>query len=218
MKALSLYVSNVAASISAALIAIGIVLFGLSGAAVAVPINAKVNGTVDFVAGPSSEPFVGLGDSYNANLSFEIEQTGGSTLNAAVSNVSGTAVINGISTGFTGFNGVWAASPGAVRVQFFFTPFGQGPGLGNVNLDILEIVFRATSVSSSYFFDIVSATDAFISSINIAGRQETATGENGIFNLSRNAQSEISSIPEPFTIALFGLGIAGLGFTRRWKS
>ena len=86
-----------------------------------------------------------------------------------------------------------------------------------VNMDIIEDVFGATSTTHNVFIDQAIAGLVLASfpeyRLIARGRTGGAYMEGDMDNISLVSIS--SSIPEPITLALIGLGLAGIGWKRR---
>lgn len=160
----------------------------------------------------------------------------------ALDSSSGTGVFgSGIVTGAPDGGGLFFPSPdspgGFITVEFF-TAIGDGPGA-----DIAIIDFGDTSADPSEPADIFVSTDGlgftFIGSIiggpspegliDIAGAfsdpvhfvkiENSLVGAPDGDGLDVDAveglNEFISAVPEPATLLLVGIGLAGFGFTRR---
>ncbi len=84
------------------------------------------------------------------------------------------------------------------------------PG-GIADMTITADVFGGGTVSAS-FLGLSSITHEVLNWTNLTDVKFSTTTDAGIDNLSTN-----SSIPEPATLALLGISLAGLGFSRRRK-
>ena len=186
-------------------------IVGMSGLARGAFIEATASGTIDTVIGFSAEPFVGFGDSYDLSISFEIDA------NDTISKLSGSASINESLTSFFGFGGVISGGPGSRELSFSLVPFGQGPSVGNFNIE--EVHVRFFSPSLDFFpsaFALLTADDATISRSNIFGVRNNGGGSFGFSNnIDNDPESTISVIPVPPALLLMGTGLAMLGIVLR---
>lgn len=148
----------------------------------------------------------------------------GGTVTASPSTVGDAIFLNG---SFTGTNTITFASP-VVNPVFAIWSLGQ-PGLeasfnfnatptfeaGGVNSQFggLPITVSGNSVNGREGNGVVQFTGTF-SSLSWTNTFENFYG----FTVGVNGSSGPSAVPEPSTIALFGIGLAGLGLVRRRKN
>jgi hypothetical protein len=94
--------------------------------------------------------------------------------------------------------------------------FDTGAGvLGNFYLGIDG---TPTQPYTSYLFDITSlVTPGTSYQIRFAQADNQGNFNQGVDNVSLQATVQAQQVPVPATLALFGLGLAGLGWTRRRK-
>lgn len=139
-----------------------------------------------------------------------------STTSQAVDGLSATFASNIGADVLTVFNGTLTLSSsftGAGPKDFdisidFQTPFAYDPNLGNLLLDVTNPNSTTTTQ-----FDAHNADDAIsrvYASSSGAVSGSTVNPTVGLVTLFKT-----QAIPEPGTLALFGLGLAGLGFARR---
>ena len=135
--------------------------------------------------------------------------------------VSGTGTYTG-SFSFTGFDSIipYANSTAAgFTVTTSFTTLGTNVFTYNVLNDTLTIGggSNALSWSTSNTNDWQLVVDNFLQSQFVRLRYSAAGAINGT-DIDTRVGSVTKVVPEPGTLALLGLGIVGLGLSRRRKS
>ena len=89
-----------------------------------------------------------------------------------------------------------------------------GNFIGNPNdLTTLLAPTYTTTGASTFWYDGLGAQAWLLGSGDTIGANLGSSGPDGVFSVRR-----LESVPEPGTLALLGLGLAGLGLSRRRKA
>lgn len=194
------------------------VLAGLIVAALSGPVSAAVTSlTLDFddlglsaVGGSPIETYQGFRFDQGSYFVTALGNNSLITTNALViSRDDGSA--------FNFYSVDYAARGGETREYYFLYDFAGGGTFSGANLNASDSGNFKTSVGS--IETELSGTDQLISRLVVVGKQtETADYTYlALDNLRVGVQlpSPVSAVPEPATIAMFGVGIAMIGFKRR---
>ena len=106
--------------------------------------------------------------------------------------------------------------PTAIGGFFFLTDTAGSPTSGTISASINGGLFTqsVTTSSATNFFGWVSTDGTQISSLSVVPSTLFATANDLIFG-----QANVSAVPEPTSLALFGIGavVAGVGAARRQR-
>ncbi len=189
-----------------------------------------INRVLKIVAGVAFVSFAGQASADLITIDFESPATGSNITSAPLVTTAGTVTVtNGVL-----YDPCWCSDlPGAqfgqtlteiggvTQIDFdfdvFSIMFNYGGGSGNFN----GIIYDIASSQLGSFID-PSMVNATIPYAPVTLSSSTAIRSFSFFDTVGGAAVDnlildTASVPEPTTIALFGLGLAGLGFARRKK-
>ena len=177
-------------------------VYDVSGGKLAGIQNINVNGTlydVSFIDGSYTSIF---GDA--SNLAFTSSGDATAASNALISALADGVVANDGNTYNFDTNDVKLIEGcGYTMYCYILTPYGDYTNTSGLNY---------VSDSAAYVWN--DTTSDFSTSYPMAVDTDTGTGVTDYW-LVYARWSPSTSVPEPATIALMGLGLAGVGFTRR---
>lgn len=123
----------------------------------------------------------------------------------------GGGPLNGVDSGHAIFNGPFGATGASFTGTYFSHGTVSGPDLNDLILNN-----NSDSVLSDMFWGDGYAMFGAMTTLNFQQPNSAALRQN-IIHYAANVETETSDIPEPTTLALLGLGLAGFGFSRKRK-
>ncbi len=188
-------------------VSIAAIMLGISTTANAAHVTIKFSGETNAAFfSREMDPYLGIGDAYSGQLTFDLANDG------AVSNVGGSAVINGYNVDFSNYNGVISTSVAGVETEFGFTSFGGGAGEWNID----RIRFRANSNITG----ALGPSGYNISRLTFSGARNygTGTGFRYVYEEGPTVAIDVSVVPLPAALPLYGAGLVIVGLVgRRYK-
>ncbi len=131
--------------------------------------------------------------------------------------LTGADAIMNVAAGFdTGFSFFYSAINNAGSVNVFDELNGTGNILASLNIPITSSDGGDPNGQFSPFFDIGVAFSGTAMSVSFAGVQNQIGFDNITFG-SDTPGGATTAIPEPSGLLLFGLGLAGIYFSRKKK-
>ncbi|MDP2786663.1 MAG: PEP-CTERM sorting domain-containing protein [Pseudomonadota bacterium] len=185
------------------------ILFMVSFGAYALPINYKFEGNGIFSVGGATYGTTNLGADFTVTMSGDTVDVGTSLFGAGVPAISGLTATFG-----------WGAGSATLSssVYVFNSQSLETVGFGNAaNADLLDIFHSGLGsydLISNISFQEVGGNAYWSQWTNVASSEGLITMGN-IDPVRFSAQVSSSQVPEPSTLAILGLGLAGLVIARR---
>jgi hypothetical protein len=163
-------------------------------------------GTIRMYQNPTNGQYSTTNGMFGADLgneiaTFDVLAGGGGNVNA-----NGSPVNNGQVTVFAK-----ASAPGGLDAGYFFRSNGKDLSAE----DILSFAFTNANTVGAPTANMVSEIACQFSGYCAA---DAGTNTNGHFFVSNNGQFKLAEVPEPGSLALFGIAMLGAGVTLRKRS
>ena len=176
--------------------------------------RVTINFSGEFDSGTSAaEPLIGVGDTYNGYLTFDILE------DDTISDVSGNLTVNGYSTIFTGFDYSHFPTLGGSDYSRRYLEFSLDPvggALGEYQISSMRFMFSTLGMGRHVrtFQILTSDRREFLSTEvrakRVSGRT-TSYARLHDFDPNGEAVIGVSVVPLPAALPLYGAGIAILG-------
>jgi hypothetical protein len=163
-------------------------------------------GTIKMYQNPTNNQYATTNGMYGANLGtliadFDVLAGGGGNVNA-----NGSPVNNGQVSVFA-----QASTPGGLTPGYFFRSNGKDLS----NEDILSFAFTNANTVGAPTGNMISEIACQFSGYCAA---DAGTNTNGHFFVSNNGQFKLAEVPEPGSLALFGIAMLGVGVVSRKRA